>query len=98
MVLRKDLPLGMQIAQTIHAAGESAAGIALPSNTHAVALHVRSELELRAVAARLAAAGVRHSLIVEADAPYEGQAMAFGVHPHAGEEARRLLGSLPLAK
>ena len=90
--------MGVQLAQVVHAAGESVRGIELPENTHAVALHARSEDELLAVEAKLRAAGVPHRSIREVDAPYQGQLMALGIHPLAGQEVRRLLSSLPLAR
>ncbi len=98
VLVRADLPHGMQIAQTIHASGESVRGMDLPSNTHAVGLHARSEAELLAVEAKLKAAGIPHRAIREVDGKHEGQLMAIGVHPLAGKEARRRLSSLPLAK
>lgn len=97
-IVRGDIPYGMQLAQVVHAAGESSRGIELPSDTHAVALQARSELELLAVEAKLKAAGIPHRAIREPDLPYEGQLLAIGVHPLAGKEVRRLLSSLPLAR
>lgn len=79
-IVRADLPFGAQAAQLIHAAGYSATA-PLPEGTYAIALHARDEPELRALAARLAAAGVAHKLIVEDDPPYAGQATAIGITP-----------------
>jgi len=98
VIVRADLPHGMQVAQTIHAAGESTRGVLLPEDTHAVALHARSELELQAIEAKLRAARIPHRAIREVDQPYSGQLMAIGIHPLMGEEVRRLLSNLPLVK
>lgn len=96
-VVRADLPVGMQAAQLIHAAGYSSPGN-LPAGTYAVALHARDELHLRAIAAALDCAGLPHHLIVEADAPYEAQAMAIGIPPTAvRRKLKPILGGLPLA-
>jgi hypothetical protein len=46
-----------------------------------VALHVRSEAELRALATELERAGHRAFLVVESDPPYAGEAMALGIWP-----------------
>jgi hypothetical protein len=97
-LVRRDLPLGVQLAQVVHAAGESTQGVELPENTHAVALHARSQDELLAMEGKLRAAGIPHRSIREVDAPYEGQLLAIGIHPFAGQEVRRLLSSLPLAR
>lgn len=53
----------------------------MPEGTYAIALHVSNEAKLRELAARLAAADIPHSLIIEDDPPYSGQAMAIGIQP-----------------
>lgn len=97
----------MQLAQLLHAAGESAALWAsslaggprrLPYDTHAIALHARSEAELLQLEQRLQVAKIPHVSVREVDAPFEGQLMAIGLCPSAGKEVRRLLSSLPLAR
>lgn len=82
----------------IHAAGESASELKVPEGTYAVALHVGSENELQAVADMLKTAQIPIIVVHEYDAPYKGQAMAIGVSPYHGEEARRLLSCLPLVR
>lgn len=94
MVVRADLPRGVQAAQIIHAAGESSPG-ALPSGTYAVALMTPDEASLCALAERLERAGVAHTRIHEPDAPYDGALMAIGVQPGRKEVLRRSLSSLP---
>ena len=98
VVVRSDLPHGVQVAQTIHAAGESCEG-PLPSGTYAVALSVPDETSLRELARRLWDSEVPHKLILEPDAPYDGQAMAIGIFPTTDRDrVRRLTSSLPLVK
>lgn len=81
----------------IHAAGESSPGD-LPPSTYAVALSCRDEAELQALAVRLETAGLRHHLVRESDAPYNGQLMAIGLFPVKKSQARRCLSSLPKSK
>lgn len=96
--MRSDLPLGFLAAQVTHAAGESITD-KLPPHTHAVVLAVPDESTLRDYSARLSAAGVSHVLVIESDAPYEGQATAIGVMPlRERAVVRRVLSSLPLLK
>ncbi len=56
MILRRDLPHGLQVAQAIHAAGESSPGN-LPDGTYAIALAVADEPALLREAERLRARG-----------------------------------------
>lgn len=87
----------MQVAQAIHAAGESSDRV--PSGTIAVALSVGSELELRGLSHQLEAAGVPHTLIVEGEGKYAGQAMAIGCEPTTNRSAiRKVTSHLPCVK
>lgn len=95
-MVRRDLPLGAVVAQTIHAAGESSPGPSLPPDTHAIALSVPDELTLLRLEEQLVAAGVPFKAIREPDAPYFGQLMAIGVVPTAEPHVRKLLRRLPL--
>lgn len=97
VVVRRDLPLGVTVAQTIHAAGESSPGN-LPANTHAVALSAKDEAELLALEERLKAAGVKHFAIREPDAPWNGALMAIGFPPQDRAALRGFLSSLPLLR
>lgn len=97
VVVRADLPRGMQCAQIIHAAGESSPGN-LPSGTHAVCLVVPGEKELWALEQMLRRARVKFSAIIENDSPYTAQLMAIGCAPVGKEVLRRFLSSLPLLK
>lgn len=94
VVVRADLPPGLQAAQVIHAAGESALLTAsLPPGTHAVALHADGEAALVALGRALDGAGFACAKIYENDPPYAGQLMALGVAPlERTSKLKRLLG------
>lgn len=97
-IIRSDLPLGTQLAQTIHAAGESSPGN-LPPATRAVALHIGSESELLELERALQEAGIPHNAIREPDAPWNGQLMAIGIRPMVkGSLIKAILGKYRLAK
>lgn len=96
VIVRKDMPKGVQAAQIVHAAGESSPGN-LAEGTYAVVLEVPDESALRAVKARLGLAQVALVAIYEPDA-YNGALMALGLVPVRKEAVRRHLSSLPLLK
>lgn len=98
MVLRADLPLGVTVAQTIHAAGVSASGHPVPDDTHAVALAVPDEAALLQLEAELQAAGVPFHAVREPDPPWNGQLMAIGLPPQLRGPLRALLGKLNLLR
>jgi hypothetical protein len=92
------VPHGVQIAQIIHAAGESSPGD-LPGDTHAVALHAKNEGQLLKLEQALIEARVPFKAIREPDAPWSGALMAIGLSPtHRTPELRKLMGKLPLVK
>jgi hypothetical protein len=97
VILRADLPRGIQAAQAIHAAGESSPGNLQPG-TFAVALTCPSERALVHVADDLRRAGVRFVAIFEPDPPYDGALMALGLAPARKGVLRRHLSKLPLLK
>ena len=97
-IVRRDLPFGVVLAQTVHAAGESVQGMLVPPSTHAVVLAVSDEKSLLDVEAKLLKAGIEIAAIRELDEPYCGQLMTIGVKPQTREKLRKLLGSLPLYK
>lgn len=97
VVVRADLPRGVQAAQIIHAAGESSPGN-LSSGTNAVCLVVPDELTLERVANRLREKGVQLVRIEEPDSPWNGALMAIGLVPVRKEDVRRHLSSLPLLR
>lgn len=96
-ITRADLPHGTQAAQLIHAAGESSPGN-LSTGTYAFALTVKDEGELRALALKLFFSGIPHKMILEPDAPWNGQLMAIGVCPGPRKKLRKFFSNLPLLK
>lgn len=95
MVVRRDLPLGDQFAQTVHAAGESLPGRA-PPNTYAVVLAARDETELLVIDVCLRTAGFEPVLIREPD--LQDQATALGIFVEDRSKLRKLLARLPLMR
>lgn len=57
---------------------------------------MRDEAELRALSERLTAAAIQHSLVIEEDDPYCGQAMALGIEPMQRHQLKRYLSSYAL--
>lgn len=99
IILRRDLPLGVALAMTTHAAGESAfLTWKLPSDTTAIVLGVDSEEDLIILADKLADAGIEQSLITESDPPWNGQLMAIGIVPGERSSISPLLAHLRLLK
>lgn len=93
----------MREAQTIHAAGESAArycraGDSFPSGVRSVVLVAPSE-ELEALAARLRSAlPCTLAIIRETEGEYAGQLMAIGLGPLSRDRAKKYLSSYPTLK
>lgn len=98
VIVRADLPRGVQAAQIIHAAGESCVG-PVPEGTFAIALHARDEAHLHDIKRSLWDAEVPHVAISEPDAPYGGQMMAIGLFPTDDRSrVRTVTSSLPLVR
>lgn len=98
VIVRGDLPHGVQVAQTVHAAGESCDG-PLPSGTYAIALSAANESHLEDISVRLWDAEIPHTVITEPDAPYDGQMMAIGIWPTSDrDKIKRVTSSLPLVR
>lgn len=98
MLVRADLPRGVQAAQIVHAAGESSPG-GLAEGTNAIVLAVANEPALAQLAETLERAGVRLRRIIEPDAPHNGALMALGLEPVIDRrEVRRFTSSLPLLR
>ncbi len=98
VIVRADLPHGVQVAQTIHAAGESVKE-PVPSSTYAVALHAPNEASLIELEAHLALRGMPFVAIREPDAPYNGQLMAIGVQPMVRtKQLRKMFASFKLVQ
>jgi peptidyl-tRNA hydrolase len=97
VIVRSDLPRGLQAAQVVHAAGESSPGNLAPG-TFAVVLSVANEEELLDVGARLLRERVPFVPIYEPDAPFSGALMAIGLRPARKEVLRRHVSSLKLLR
>lgn len=96
VIVREDLPRGVALAQTIHAAGETAHPLP-PSGTHAVCLSAQDEQDLFRIANKLERRRIPHKIIQEPDSPYNGQAMAIGIYPTQDRKPiKRVLSRLPL--
>lgn len=96
VIIRADLPRGVQIAQTIHAAGESSHGN-LPPSTHAVALEAPDEKALLDLEQRLISARIEHVAIREPD--QNDELMAIGLVPCVRTKSlKKLLGRYGLVK
>jgi hypothetical protein len=100
VVVRKDIPPGAQLAQSVHAAGESATPRPEPGTT-AVVLHAADEIHLSFIRARLDKAELEYYCVFESedDKHFPGQLMSIGLAPTTDRDAvRKVLSSLPLAK
>lgn len=105
IVVRADLTKGQQLAQAVHAAGESVRD-PVPTGTHAVVLSVPNEEWLLAIAERLHHAQIPHKLIIEPDLPTDensplegGQGTAIGICPsYDRKKIAKILGRLPLLR
>ncbi len=97
MIVRADLPHGIQSAMIIHASDESPPDKPVPG-TYAIALTCADEVSLARQAARLEQAGIAFTRIYEPDPPWNGALMALGIFPRRKEELRRYLSSLPCLK
>lgn len=78
IIVRRDLPFGVTLAQVAHAAAESSDG---GNHTTVSILGVRDEQILLRLANKLGRKGLDISCICEPDAPYFNQLMAIGVKP-----------------
>jgi hypothetical protein len=94
VIVRGDLPHGSQVAQTIHAVGETSTFLH-PEGTIAVALSARNKDHLLELDQLLTKADIAHRLIMECD----GEPMAIGLSPTKDRDRiRKVLSSLPLVK
>ena len=94
VIVRTDLPRGVQFAQTIHAAGASSPGNLSPG-TYAIALAAKSEIQLLAIEKRLISQNIPHAAIREPDR--NNELMAIGLVPsEKTPEIRSVVSQLPL--
>lgn len=95
-MLRADLPRGHQLAQTVHAVGESLSE-PHPEGTYAIVLAVPDIRGLLDVRAALERAEIPHKLICEPD--LNNAPTAIGLAPTQDRRrVRKVLGRLPLLK
>lgn len=94
VLVRSDLPEGVQLAQTGHAAQEA---LGYPP-VIMVVLAVPDAAALQRYADAFAAAGIAHAPIVEDAGPFAQQLVSIGVKPTTDRNAiRRVVSSLPIA-
>jgi hypothetical protein len=97
VIVRADLPKGLQAAQIVHATGDSVLE-KHPEGTYAIVLTTPDEGALSALADRLEAARVAFVRVYEPDLPWNGSLMALGIQPARKEGLRRHFSSLPLLR
>lgn len=99
VIVRSDLTHGQQVAQVVHAAGESTP-LRVPTSTIAVALAARDEDHLRKISQDLKLADIPHVLIREPiQGREDGEAMSIGIEPTGDRSAiRKVTSSLPCVK
>lgn len=96
VIVRRDLPIGLIVANTIHAADESTGA---PQGMSALGLATADEAELEQLLLKLQALGITCSAIRESEGEYAGQLMAIGVEPVDDRTlVRRAVSQLPLVK
>ncbi len=101
VIVREDLPRGVALAQTVHAAGESAPPEGIHSGTHAVVLAASSEDHLKLIEENLLARQIACVAIREPDAPWDNALMSIGVFVKdkaARRRIRKVVGQLPLLR
>lgn len=81
ILVRKDLPIEIQMINVAHAAGESIVEAPIPSTTRLVLLHVENEKVLLEWEEAIKAKNHHYVLIREPDEPYNNAAMALGLAP-----------------
>lgn len=95
MLVRSDLPHGVQVAHVAHAASEASGG----PTAVVVALAVDNETQLRAIAVALGEHSLTHKLIEEDAGKFAGQATAIGVAPTLDRRAvGKVVSALPLVR
>lgn len=81
VLVRKDLPIFVQMVNVAHAAGEAIRVAPISKRTVVRLLHVENEEELLAYRDKLVAKGFHVALVNEPDEPYNGQAMSLATEP-----------------
>lgn len=99
ILVRGDVPAGVQLAQAVHAAGESAEPKPVPG-TIAVVLAAQDEDDLARLGRKLMMSGFDCHKVHEPSAPYRGALMAIGLYPipqTQRDNLKPIIGHLPLA-
>jgi hypothetical protein len=91
IVVRKDLPVEVQMINVGHAAGESIIEAPIPSTTRLVLLHAENENALLEIEGVVKAKGYHCVLIREPDEPYNNAAMSLGLAPSTKRNQLRKL-------
>ncbi len=73
-------------------------GLTLPSNTHAISLVAKDEMDLAQLEQQLIELSVPHAAIREPDEPYNGQLMSIGIVPCDRNLVKKILQKFPLSK
>ena len=81
VLVRKDLPIYVQMVNVGHACGEAIVTAPISKRTIIRLLHVADEAELLQYRDKLIAKGFNVATVNEPDEPYNGQAMAIATEP-----------------
>lgn len=81
VLVRKDLPVYVQMVNVGHACGEAILNAPISKRTVIRLLHVASEAELLEYKAKIEAKGFHVAVVHEPDPPYNGQAMSLATEP-----------------
>ena len=92
VLVRKDLPVYIQMVNVGHACGEAIRQAPISRHTVLRLLHVENEQELTEYAKKLTDKGFHIALINERDEPWNGAAMALATEP--SNERLNALGKL----
>ena len=84
VLVRKDLPVYVQMVNVGHACGEAIVTAPISKRTIIRLLHVSDEGELLQFRDKLTAKGFTIATVLEPDAPYNGAAMAIATEPLFG--------------
>lgn len=81
VLVRKDLPVYVQMVNVGHACGEAILTAPISKRTVIRLLHVADEAELLLYRDKLVAKGFNVAVVNEPDAPYNGAAMSLATEP-----------------
>lgn len=87
VLVRKDMPVAVQMVHVGHACGESVRVAPISKRTVIRLLHVENQGELLDYAARIVGKGFYGALVEEDGGPYHGQAVSFATEPLADRQS-----------